>query len=205
MGFRCAARIDAMKGIRAIGMTLLAGMLSVGAQVVAQQRAPGVGGAGARGTTSGYQLTVQVPPDIRKGQSATLILHVWKDGQPAEHVGACMATAPLFVSLEDAIDTTPAGGADLGTGSESTARPACSNAIAGVQSGPGVYAFTWEPDTPGRVNLIFTAGAGKLTVPVDVASAPPNAAILVFFAAFIATVLVTAAILRRHLRPGGAA
>ncbi len=103
------------------------------------------------------------------------------------------------------MDTTPAGGIDLGTDSESTAQPGCINSIAGVMSGPGTYAFTWEPDTAGRVNLTFTVGASTLTVPVDVASAPPSAAILIFFVLFVAAVLSTAACLRRRLRPGGAA
>jgi hypothetical protein len=196
-----------MKGMKAIGVALLAGILAGGAQAVACQStgAPSMGGVETAGATGAHQLTAQLPAAIWKGQNATLILHVRKDGQPVDQVAACLATAPLFVSLEDAIDTTPAGGVDLGTGAEFTARPACTNAIAGVRSGPGTYVFTWEPDTAGRVNLTFTAGAGTLTVPVDVASAPPSAAILILFVAFVAAVLTTAAGLRRLLQPGGAA
>lgn len=190
-----------MMWTRVIGVALLTGVLVGGAEAAA----PGIGRAESAGATSGYQLTVQLPPAIRKGQSATLILHVRKDGQPAERLAACMATPALFVSLEDAVDTTPAGGADLGTGLESTAQPVCSNAIAGEPIGPGTYVFTWEPDTAGRVNLIFTAGTGKLTVPVDVGSAPPSTAVLILFAVFVAAVLIAAAGLRRRLQPGGAA
>lgn len=199
--------INAKNGMKAISMWLLAGILAGAAQGVAHQGAGAarIGRAGTAGEPGTYQLTVQLPSAVRKGQNATLILHVRKDGQPFDPATACLATVPLFVSLEDAIDTTPSGGIDLGAGPEFPARPACTNAIAGMRSGPGTYVFTWEPDTAGRVNLTFTAGAGTLSLPVDVASAPPNAAILILFAAFVAAVLITAAGLRRLRQPGGAA
>jgi hypothetical protein len=77
-------------------------------------------------------------------------------------------------------------------------------AIAGVPSGPGIYAFTWEPDTAGRVNLKFTAGASAITVPADVGSAPPNPVVLAVFAVFVALVLSLAAYVR-HRWPVAAA
>jgi hypothetical protein len=55
------------------------------------------------------------------------------------------------------------------------------------------------------VNLIFTAGAGTLTVPVDVGSAPPSTTVLTFLAVFVAAVLIAAAGLRSRLQRGGAA
>jgi hypothetical protein len=106
--------------------------------------------------------------------------------------------------VEDALDTTPAGGSDLGTGPDAAAEQGCRMGNAGVPSGPGTYAFIWEPDTAGRVNLTFTAGASMLTVPVDVASAPPSPAILILFVLAVAAVLSTAARMRRRRRPEGA-
>ena len=185
-----------MKGKKAIAVMLVS-ILVAGAQAAGRQGLVTAAGA--------YQLTVQIPPVIRKGRSATLILNVQKGDKPVDQLVTCLATAPVFVSLEDAVDTTPAGGIDLGTGSGFAARPTCTTALAGEQSGPGTYVFTWEPDTAGRVNLTFTAGAGSLTVPVDVRSTPPNVAVLILFVVFVAAVLITAAGLRRRLRPGKAA
>jgi hypothetical protein len=151
-----------------------------------------------------YQLTVQLPSTIAKGKATTLILHIVESGKPADRVATCLVTAPLFISVEDAMDTTPAGGSDLGTGPEAAVQPGCRMGIAGVQSGPGTFEFSWEPDTAGRVNLTFTAGGGMLTVPVDVASAPPRPAILILFVLSLAAVLSTAACLRWRRRPEGA-
>ena len=175
-------------------MALLAG-------IMARDGAAG-GGTCATGT---YQLTAQLPATLAKGKAATLILHILESEKPVDGVAACLATAPLFISVEDALDTTPAGGVDLGTGPEDAARPGCRMGIAGVPRGPGTYAFIWEPDTAGRVNLTFTAGASMLTVPVDVASTPPSPAILILFVLVIAAVLSIAACLRRRPRPEGAA
>ena len=151
-----------------------------------------------------YLLTAELPATLHKGAPATLLLHVHSGTQPADHLVACLATAPLFVSMEDALDTTPAKGIDLGAGVESGLQPTCSMAIAGVPSGPGIYAFTWEPDTAGRVNLKFTAGATAITVPADVDSAPPSPVILAVFAIFAALVLGVAAY-ARHRWPEAAA
>ena len=148
--------------------------------------------------TGNYVLTAELPATIRKGAPATLLLHVHSGAQPVDHLAACLATAPLFVSMEDALDTTPANGVDLGVGLESGLQPACSMAIAGVPSGPGIYAFTWEPDTAGRVNLKFTAGASAITVPADVDSAPASPAILAVFVVFVALVFSVAAYVRHR-------
>lgn len=183
-----------MKRISAIIVALLAGIMA--------RDGAAFGGTCATGA---YQLTAQLPATIAKGKATTLILHILESGKPVDGVAACVATAPLFISVEDALDTTPAGGIDRGTGPEAAAQPGCRMGIAGVPSGPGTLAFTWEPDTAGRVNLTFTAGASMLTVPVDVASTPPSPAILILFVLAVAVVLSTAACLRRRLRPEGAA
>ncbi|MGP8246651.1 MAG: hypothetical protein ACLQVN_19290 [Bryobacteraceae bacterium] len=154
--------------------------------------------------TGNYVLTVELPARLRKGAPATLLLHVHSGAQPVDRLAACLATAPLFPSMEDALDTTPANGIDLGAGPESGLQPGCSMAIAGVPSGPGIYAFTWEPDTAGRVNLKFTAGASAITVPADVDSAPPSPVILAAFVVFVALVFGMAAYARRR-RPEAAA
>ena len=113
-------------------------------------------------------------------------------------------TVPLFISVEDALDSTPAGGIDLGPAADGTTQPACAMAIAGVPDGAGTYAFTWEPDTAGRVNLTFTAARSTLRVPVDVASAPPNTTILVSFVVLVTIILSTAGWLRRQRAGSGA-
>jgi hypothetical protein len=183
-----------MKKISAISVVLLAGIMA------------GNGAAGGgTGATGAYQLTAQLPATIAKGKVTTLILHIRENGKPVDSVAACLTTAPLFMSVEDALDTTPAGGIDLGTGLEAAAQPGCRMGMAGVPSGPGTYEFTWEPDTAGHVNLIFTAGVSMLNIPVDVASTPPSRAILILFFFVVAAVLSTAACLRRRLRPEGAA
>jgi hypothetical protein len=145
-----------------------------------------------------YVLAAELPAALHKGAPATLLLHVHSGAQPVDRLVACLATAPLFASMEDALDTTPANGIDLGVGPESGLRPACSMAIAGVPGGPGAYVFTWEPDTAGRVNLKFTAGAAVITVPVDVDSAPASPVILAVFAVFVGLVLSVAAYVRRR-------
>ena len=195
-----------MKAPKAIGLVLVAGILAGAVPTIAGQGtgAPGTGGA-VMTATGTYQLTAEIPAAIRKSKVVTLTLHVRKGAQPVDHVVTCMAFPPLFVDVEDALDPTPAGGFDLGTSRESATRSACAMAMAGVPSGPGTYAFTWEPDTPGRVNLTFTAGGSALAVPVDVASAPPSAALLMLFALLVVTILITAAILRHRSRPEGAA
>jgi hypothetical protein len=150
-----------------------------------------------------YQLMPEIPPVIRKGGSVTLVLHVRRDGRPVDKVTACLEAVPLFPSIEDTTDTTPSGGIDLGTDPDSASQPGCVHSIAGVMTGPGVCEFTWEPDTTGRVNLTFTVGTSVITVPVDVASAPPNAAVITFFVIFVGAVLSTAGFRRRRLRPRG--
>ena len=154
-------------------------------------------------SSGAYQLSVQLPATIVKGKTATLILHVAENGKPAGSAVTCLNTAPVFISVEDALDTTPAGGSDLGTGPKAGMQTGCRMGLAGEQSGPGTYAFSWEPDTAGRVNLTFTAGAGLLTVPVDVASSQPSPAILILFLFALAAVLSTAACVHRHRRPEG--
>jgi len=183
-----------MKRISAIAVALLAGIIAGDGATFGDAFADGA-----------YQLSVQLPATIAKGKTATLILHVAENGKPADRVGTCLNTAPMFISVEDALDTTPAGGSDLGSGSEAGAQAGCRMGLAGEQSGPGTYAFSWEPDTAGRVNLTFTAGAGLLTVPVDVASSQPSPAILILFLLSLATILGTAASIRRRRRPEGAA
>ena len=148
--------------------------------------------------TGNYVLTAEVPATLRKGAPATLVLHVHSGAQPVDRLVACLATAPLFISMEDALDTTPANGIDLGAGLESSLQPVCSMAIAGVSSGPGIYAFTWEPDTAGRVKLKFTAGGSAIAVPVDVDSAPPSPVILAVFVVFVALVFSMAAYMRHR-------
>jgi hypothetical protein len=154
--------------------------------------------------TGNYVLTAELPATFHKGAPATLVLHVHRGAEPVDHLVACLATAPLFTNMEDALDTTPANGIDLGVGTESSLQPACISSIAGVWSGPGIYAFTWEPDTAGRVNLKFTAGASAITVPIDVDSAPPSPVILASFVVFVALVFSSAAY-ARHRRPKAAA
>jgi hypothetical protein len=195
-----------MKAPKAIGLVLVAGILAGAVPAVAGQGtgAPGTGRA-VTTSTGAYQLTAEIPAAIRRGQVVTLTLHVLKGGQPVDHVATCMASPPLFVDVEDALDPTPAGGFDLGTSRESATRSACAMAMAGVPSGPGTYAFTWEPDTPGRVNVTFTAGGSALAVPVDVASRPPSAALLMLFGLLVVTILITAAIFRHRSCPEGAA
>jgi hypothetical protein len=194
-----------MKWLKAIGTALLAGFLAGGARHAAGQSksVPEMRPAG-NAETGAYQLMAQLPPTIHKGEPATLILHVSRKGRPADHVMACLAPVPIFPSAEDTMDTTPAGGIDLGASPDSAAQPGCAMALAGAPGGPGTYLFTWEPDTAGRINLTFTAGDSALTLEADVGSAPPNAAVLALFVLFVATVLSCAACLRRRPRPEGA-
>ena len=145
---------------------------------------------------SGYQLSAQLPARIRKGEAASLVLYVQKSGQPVDDVAACLVPVPLFTSEEDATDTTPAIGIDLGAGAE-PGSPACVGAMAAVRTAPGVYQFTWEPDTPGRVNLRFTVGDSQLNQAVNVGSAPPNPAVLIAFALLVAAILGVAGRMRR--------
>jgi hypothetical protein len=195
-----------MTGTEAIVAALLAGALAGGTPAAAGQ---GAGAARINGPTAaatdGSELTAEIPATIRKGDVVTLILHARKGGRPVDGAAACLAAMPLFISVEDALDSTPAGGADLGPDTDSVAQPACTMAIAGVPSGPGTYAFTWEPDTPGRVSLTFTAAGSMLTVPIDVASTPPSTAVLTLFVALVVIVLGAAAWLRRRPRVEDAA
>lgn len=161
-------------------------------------------GAAARGIESqirlgpsAYQLGAQLPTRIRKGEPASLVLHVQKSGRPVDDAAACLVPAPLFPSEEDALDATPAIGIDLGAGAEPSSQPGCVGAIAAVRTAPGVYQFMWEPDTPGRVNLRFTVGDSQLNEAVNVSSAPPNAAILIAFALLVAAILGAAGRMRR--------
>ncbi|HUI79421.1 MAG TPA: hypothetical protein VLY24_15960 [Bryobacteraceae bacterium] len=152
-----------------------------------------------------YELRVQIPAGFRKGQAASLILNVRRAGRPADDAFACLAPVPVFVSDPDDIDPTPAVGADLGSASDPAAALACVSAIAAVRTAPGVYQFNWEPDTAGRVHLRFTVGDSRLDVPVDVASAPPNFAVLVGFTLLIGATWMTAAHIRRRRRRVGRA
>ena len=196
-----------MMGTKVMAAALLAGILTGGAPIVAGQ---GVGtgdlsGRAAAAPGAGpWQLTAEIPATIRRGEAVTLILHVRSAARPVDGATACMAPIPLFISVEDALDPTPAGGIDLGPATDRATQPACAMAIAGVPAGAGTYAFTWEPDTPGRVNLTFTAARSTLTVPVDVAGAPPSTTILTSFVVLVAAILGTAGWLRRHLRSEGA-
>ena len=195
-----------MTGARAIAVALLAGISVGGAPAIAGHGAgaPDISGP-QQAATSAYQLTAEIPATIGRGDVVTLILHVRKGERPVDRTAACLAAVPLFISVEDALDSTPAGGIDLGPHADFAAQPACTMAIAGVPSGPGTYAFTWEPDTPGRVNLTFTAADSTLTVPIDVAGTPPSATILTFFVVLLVVILSTAAWMRRRLRSEGAA
>jgi hypothetical protein len=178
----------------------LAGILAAGTAIVGPSAAArGVDSQVPRGP-SAYQLAAQLPARIRKGEPASLILYVQKSGRPVDNVAACLAPAPLFTSEEDAMDATPAIGIDLGTGAEPGAQPACVGAIAAVRTAPGVYQFTWEPDTAGRVNLRFSAGDSQLNEAVNVSSAPPNAAILIAFVLLVAAILGAAGRMRRTQR-----
>jgi len=149
-----------------------------------------------------YHFAVELPARIHRGKSAALILRVQKDGRPADQPVACMEPAPLFASAEDVADTTPALGSDLGIGSQPPAEPSCVAAIAAVRIAPGVYRFTWEPDTAGRVDLRFRVGEGRFTAPVNVESAPPNPAVLAGFAVLAGAILAVAHRMRgtRHQR-----
>ena len=148
------------------------------------------------------RLTAEIPRSIRRGGTVTLILHVTTAQRPVEAAVACLAAVPLFISIEDALDSTPAGGVDLGAGfsSPGAARPGCEKSIVGSRRAPGVYVFTWEPDTPGRVTLTFTAAGGTLTLPVNVASAPPDTRVIVLFGLLVAAILGIAASIRRRSR-----
>jgi len=187
----CGARrrIDA-PGLR------VAGILAAVAAAIA---VPSAYARGADSKTGAYQLAAQLPARIWKGEAATLSLHVQKSGRPADDVAACLAPAPLFAGEEDATDRTPALGSDLGAGPEPASQPACVMAIAAIRTAPGIFQFTWEPDTAGRVNLQFTAGDSRLIVPVDVGSAPANPALLAAFV-LVAGVMVSAARWMRHAR-----
>jgi hypothetical protein len=180
--------VVALLAVAAVGGTLASAGESAHAQIDR-----------ALGTARTAQLAAEVPAAIRRGQVVTLILRVHEGGHPIESAAACMAAVPLFASIEDALDSTPAGGADLG--SSVAPQPACTMGIAGLPSGRGTYEFTWEPDTPGRVNLTFTSAGSRLVVPVDVASAPPNPVILVSFVASVVLVLAVAAWWRRRRPP----
>jgi hypothetical protein len=172
---------------------ILAGVMAIAGPVAA---ARGIESQVRRGPST-YQLAAQLPGRIRKGEPASLVLHVQKNGRPIDNVAACLVPAPLFTSEEDALDATPALGADLGAGAEPGSQAACVGAIAAVRIAPGVYKFTWEPDTPGRVNLRFTVGDSQLNGAVNVSSAPPNAAILIAFVLLVAAILGAAGRMRR--------
>ena len=125
-----------LSGIIAAGLWL-AGILAAGAVGIADPSAPeqGINSEGRR-SASAYELTAQLPAGFRKGESASLILHVRKDGHPAGDVFACLASVAVFASDEDAADTTPAMGTDLGVATEPAsapaAEPACVMALAAV-------------------------------------------------------------------------
>ena len=153
-----------------------------------------------------YRLAADLPARLRKGEPASLILRVDAGGRPAHDVAACLVPAPLFASEEDAADTTPAIGIDLGVGADPSPETPCVMAIAGVRTAPGVYRFTWEPDSAGRVELRFRVKEGRLEVPVDVESAPPSPTVLIAFVLLIGTIMGAAAgMRRRQTRQGGAA
>jgi hypothetical protein len=177
---------------------LLAGILAAPAIASPHEAAPSRASVGA----AAPRLSAEIPRSIRRGEAVTLVLHVTTAQRPVEAAVACLAAVPLFISIEDALDSTPAGGVDLGSGSSSSgaAQPGCEKSSAGLPQAPGVYAFTWEPDTPGRVTLTFTAAGGTLTLPVDVASAPPDTTVLVSFALLTAAILGIAACVRRRSR-----
>jgi len=182
-----------------IGLPLAGILVSAMALPGPRSLAQGIESQVRRGP-SAYQLAVQLPARIRKGEPASLVLHVQKSGRPANDVAACLAPQPVFSSEEDAVDATPALGTDLGVDAEPGSTPGCVGAIADVRTAPGVYQFTWEPDTPGRVNLRFTVADSQLNAAVDVASSPPNPAILTSFLLLIAAILGDAGSLRRRQR-----
>jgi hypothetical protein len=181
----------------------VAGILAV-ATAIAGPRAAARGIDGqVPSRPSAYQLAAQLPARIRKGEPASLVLYVRKSGHPVDDVAACLVPAPLFASEEDAMDTTPAMGSDLGASAGPGSPAGCVGAIAAVRAAPGVYQFTWEPDTAGRVNLRFTVGDSQLSEAVNVSSPPPNAAILITFVLLVAAILGAAGHLRRaHQRHG---
>jgi hypothetical protein len=133
-----------------------------------------------------------------------LTLHVRQGARPVDGIAACLAAVPVFASVEDALDPTPAGGSDLGLGQEAATPSRCEGAMAGVPSGPGTYVFVWEPDAAGRVHLTFTAAGRTLTVPVDVGSAAPDAVALTVFGVTVTLIVIVAAGLRRRWGVGPA-
>jgi hypothetical protein len=133
------------------------------------------------------------------------MLDVRKSGRPADDVVACLAPVALFMSAEDATDTTPALGGDLGVGVGPASQHTCLTAIAAVRTAPGVYRFTWEPDTPGRINLQFAVGDSRLNVPVDVGNAPADSSVLIGFVLLIGAILGAAAWIRHNRRQQGGA
>jgi len=157
-----------------------------------------IAGAAESAAKGAYELKAQIPPAIRKGVVVGLILRVRKEGRPVDDLVCCLAALPLFPSVEDAMEAKVSGGIDLGTAPRSAVRTGCPDSIAGTMKGPGQYEFMWEPDTAGRVNLTFTVETSRLTVPVDVAGAPPNPAILAAFVVLVGAVVGTAAFLRRR-------
>ncbi len=177
----------------AVGLVLAvaAAAAHAGPVDVTSSRGPGQAGVAIR-------LLADVPAAIRRGEPVTILLHVTRDGRPGDGLATCMAARPLFIDLEDALDPTPAGGMDLGTGAALDGQPACDMAIAGTPHGPGSYEFTWEPDTSGRVNLIFAAAGRTLTVPADVASAAPSRPFLGVFVLFVSATLATGLAVRRR-------
>ena len=199
---RPARDCPAIRRLFPMGLPLAAFLVS--AMVIPAARAVAQGiESQVRRSPSAYQLAVQLPARIRKGEPASLVLHVHKSDRPVDDVAACLVPRPLFTSEEEAADATPAIGIDLGVGAEPGSQPACVGAIAAVRAAPGTYQFTWEPDTPGRVNLQFTVGDTQLNEAVNVTSTPPNLAILLAFVLLIATILGAAVRMRRRQQRQG--
>jgi hypothetical protein len=185
------------------GAAILLGILALFLLIINVQ-GTGVREANAVAPGGAYQLRAQIPAVVRKGEVVRLILYVQKGGLPVDKLTCCLTALPLFPSVEDTMNARVSGGIDLGTDPGYSSRPGCPNSIAGTMIGPGTYEFTLEPEAAGRVNMTFTVGANVLTVPVDVASAAPNPAILAAFVILIVVIMGTAAFLRRRLHPGSA-
>ncbi len=190
-----------MKPACAVGALLLASLLGTAGSAASVQEPDATQRTrGDHDAANTYELSVQVPASLSKGEVSRLLLQVRRRGQPVDHVTPCLAPVPLFVNAEDARDHTPAGGFDLGPNPATDAPARCEAGSAGVRHGDGTYLFVWEPDEAGRINLTFTVGATAITVPVDVLSASPSGTVLAAFLLTVGAILLVATWWRRRVR-----